>query len=66
VAPAGEVVQESLTDLLARFERALERKSMQRAPAPAAADADSDEGEGMDLRLRSALENLRKFAPRHG
>ena len=65
-APAGELAQESLTDLLARFERAVERKSAQRAPAPAAAEQDADEGDGMDLRLRSALENLRKFAPRHG
>ncbi|HEX8366445.1 MAG TPA: hypothetical protein VF603_14285 [Allosphingosinicella sp.] len=66
VPPAGEPSPESLTDLLARFERALERKSVQRAPAPAAAEPGADEGEGMDLRLRSALENLRKFAPRHG
>jgi hypothetical protein len=64
--PAGEAAQESLTDLLARFERAVERKSAQRVPAPAAAEPDADEGDGMDLRLRSALENLRKFAPRHG
>jgi hypothetical protein len=64
--------QESLAQLLARFEQALDRKSAARAkvpvgpagPAPAAEPV--IEEEGMDLRLRSALENLRRFAPRHG
>jgi outer membrane biosynthesis protein TonB len=60
--------QESLAELLARFERALERKtSQQRAAAPATADAEETSPEdGMDLRLRSALENLRRFAPSRG
>jgi hypothetical protein len=59
--------QESLAELLARFERALERKTAeQRAPAPASRDEEVVSEEGMDLRLRSALENLRRFAPSRG
>jgi hypothetical protein len=64
--------QESLAQLLARFEQAVERKSAARAKAPVGPTAPAPaaepvlEEEGMDLRLRSALENLRRFAPRHG
>lgn len=59
--------QESLAELLARFERALERKTAeQRAPVPASRDEEVVSEEGMDLRLRSALENLRRFAPSRG
>jgi hypothetical protein len=63
-----EPAQESLTELLARFERAIERKAERRIAAPAARpNADDGVGEdGMDLRLRSALENLRRFAPSRG
>lgn len=60
--------QETLTELLARLERALERKEAFRdaeAPAAAAFHAHGP-GEGTEVRLRSALENLRRFAPRHG
>jgi hypothetical protein len=63
-----EPAQESLTELLARFERAIERKAERRIAAPAG-HSDGDEGvgeDGMDLRLRSALENLRRFAPSRG
>ncbi|HEY0115518.1 MAG TPA: hypothetical protein VGB54_07335 [Allosphingosinicella sp.] len=63
--------QESLPDLMARLERALDRRTPDRhmgvqqqdrveANAPAAGP------EPMDTRLRSALENLKRFAPRHG
>jgi hypothetical protein len=63
-----EPAQESLTELLARFERAIERKAERRIAVPAGrSDADDGVGEdGMDLRLRSALENLRRFAPSRG
>lgn len=59
--------QESLTELLARFERALERKNA-RSPVPASRvdDEDAPGDNGMDVRLRSALENLRRFAPSRG
>jgi hypothetical protein len=56
--------QESISDLVDRLERAIERRSpVGSAPAPSAA---ADEAEPMDLRLRSALENLKRFAPRRG
>ncbi len=54
--------EQSLGDLLARFEQAMERRSARPARAPAAAV----EEEASDDRLRSALENLKRFAPRQG
>jgi hypothetical protein len=71
-SPRREVAEsagaESLTALLARFERALEKRASQSsASMPAASIApDEQEPETMDVRLRSALENLKRFAPRHG
>jgi len=71
--------EESIAELLARLERALEKKPLpqwleqssvqpqppaqaQSAPVPANEEA----AEPMDTRLRSALENLKRFAPAHG
>jgi hypothetical protein len=67
--PAEITGRESLPELLARFERALERKGVLAPASELPAEQDEDEAgaeEGMDLRLRSALENLRRFAPRRG
>ena len=61
--------QETIAELLARLERALEAKSVPQhvvdIPKPAPPHADEAE-EPMDARLRSALENLKRFAPSHG
>jgi hypothetical protein len=64
-APAPE----SLAELLARFERAIAGKQEGRRAADRAGggEAEATEAEdGMDLRLRSALDNLRRFAPSRG
>ncbi len=69
--PQGDA---TIAELLARLERALEQKPLpqwiepaqarpQAASQPAPAD---EEAEPMDVRLRSALENLKRFAPSHG
>jgi hypothetical protein len=61
--------QESLAELLARFERALERKQDSQSRSEFSHGEDSAAAapeDGMDLRLRSALENLRRFAPSRG
>jgi hypothetical protein len=74
-APALEPVrsggQESLPDLMARLERALDRRAPDRRSGVrqqdrAEANAPAAGPEPMDARLRSALENLKRFAPRHG
>jgi hypothetical protein len=61
--------QESLAELLARFERAIELKQEGRRATDHVRGGEAeaaDAEEGMDLRLRSALENLRRFAPSRG
>jgi len=68
-APAEITGRESLPELLARFERALERQGALPAASEARVAAETvaeEPDEGMDLRLRSALENLRRFAPQRG
>lgn len=80
-APQGE---ETIAELLARLERALEKKPvpqwlerpeapapepqqrLQEQPQPGPAPANEEAAEPMDARLRSALENLKRFAPAHG
>jgi hypothetical protein len=59
--------QESLTNLLARFERAMERRQgATPVSAPSAEISQDSEADAMDVRLRSALENLKRFAPQRG
>ena len=61
--------QETIAELLARLERALEAKSVPQhvVDIPKAAPPPAQEAEEpMDARLRSALENLKRFAPSHG
>lgn len=69
-APRGEP---SLADLLERLETALARRGVPAvadvAPAAPIVPAEIDqphEGDDPDNRLRSALENLKRFAPRRG
>lgn len=65
---ASEAGQETIGDLLARFERALERRQVA-APARRAAEAARpapEPADPIDDRLRSALENLKRFAPQRG
>jgi hypothetical protein len=56
--------EESIHDLVARFERALERRAAtpRRAEPPVAAAREEDDSD----RLRLALESLKRFAPRQG
>ncbi|MDB5668965.1 MAG: hypothetical protein JWL74_1915, partial [Alphaproteobacteria bacterium] len=80
--PQGE---ESIAELLARLERALEKKPLPQWLEPSTAQpqpgpqpqsqpqsqsgpghANGGSAEPMDARLRSALENLKRFAPAHG
>jgi len=63
-APAAAKEQD-LSELMARLEQAMERKTATRRAA-AAADAGEEAEDSTDVRLRSALENLKRFAPRHG
>lgn len=68
--------QETIAELLARLERALEKKplpgwleqsgSVQPQPQPAPVAANEEAAAPLDDRLRSALENLKRFAPAHG
>lgn len=75
-APAAPSVQpqgqETIAELLARLERAIEKKPLPQwlerpeatsAPPPTPAN---EEAPPLDDRLRSALENLKRFAPAHG
>ncbi len=80
-APQGE---ETIAELLARLERALEKKPVpqwlerpeapspgpqqrsQEQAQPGPVPANEEAAEPMDARLRSALENLKRFAPAHG
>lgn len=64
--PAAVQEEDSLSDLLARFERAIERKmaAPQAAAGAPSAPPPVEEGDGTEFRLRSALENLKRFAPR--
>jgi len=60
--PVGASADEDIVALLARFEQAMERRTARpRAEPEARSDSDED---GTDMRLRSALENLKRFAPR--
>jgi hypothetical protein len=65
----------TIAELLARLEQALEKKPLPQwldreeaaKPQPPVAAADNEDSvEPMDVRLRSALENLKRFAPAHG
>lgn len=60
--------QESIADLMARLERALERHlPVEQESAPVvAANAEPGTAEPMDTRLQSALESLKRFAPQSG
>ena len=62
---AAEPREENLSDLLARFEQALARKVAAPVRPRRAADAQPAELE-TDARLRSALDNLKRFAVRAG
>lgn len=75
--PARPQGEESIAELLARLERALEKKPLpqwleqpaaqpQPQSQPAPVHANEAAAEPMDARLRSALENLKRFAPAHG
>jgi len=64
-APEPAPADQSIAALMARFEQAMERRAARpRAPEPDARTGAEDDG--TDLRLRSALENLKRFAPRQG
>lgn len=65
LAPDSAVEGESISALVDRLERAMERKRRDvRVSAPA--EAVPGENAPMDARLRSALEELKRFAPRAG
>ena len=55
---------ETLPELLARLELAMQRRAI--STAVTEAEPEPVEDEAMDTRLRSALENLKRFAPRAG
>lgn len=62
--PTGDA---TIAELMARLERALERRDVAERPADSHGAASANEAvEPMDARLRSALENLKRFAPSHG
>ena len=76
-APAAPSVQpqgqESIAELLARLERAIEKKPLpqwlerpEAASASPPVPANEEAPPPLDDRLRSALENLKRFAPAHG
>ena len=65
--------QETIAELLARLERAIEKKPLpqwlerpEAASAPPPVPANEQAPPPLDDRLRSALENLKRFAPAHG
>lgn len=62
--------EETVGELLARFERALDRRQNPvplRRPQPAEVPAPvAQPADPIDTRLRSALDNLRRFAPQRG
>lgn len=76
--PRASAEGETIAELLARLERALEKKPVpqwlerpepaqphqEAQPSPVAANEEAVEP--MDARLRFALENLKRFAPAHG
>lgn len=70
--PEPEPVQrQSLAELVERLERALERRTPRGTPAAAPREPEdvpviSEAHQGTEMRLRDALESLKRFAPQRG